>query len=250
MIRSFGPKFERLLYAFNDSHKKVTSITIHLNSPAIVSGVSEGQVRLWKLCRDSQQLIATMKEHRMDVIAVRITQDDLECASSGSDDYLQFKCVIFSASYTSYPSEANDQDCKLPRYTKEFLHKVYNFTYPNPQLQLSINDDQKIIASYIDYLSERLLNIDVHVGVNLKDWEGTMAGIKFDFRDGEYVLEQKLADDPNTQKKEEAIDSSKDEPNYNVLCKYPPKVVRSRKRPFIEEIKPVDVSNATQKDDI
>ncbi|KAA6382748.1 MAG: putative WD repeat domain 16, partial [Streblomastix strix] len=75
----------RLLYVINDAHKKVTSITTFHNSPAIVSGGSEGQVRLWKLGRDSQQLIATMKEHRMAVTAVRVTQDDLECVSSGSD---------------------------------------------------------------------------------------------------------------------------------------------------------------------
>ncbi|KAA6377061.1 MAG: putative flagellar associated protein [Streblomastix strix] len=104
-IRSFGPESGRLLYVINDAHKKVTSITTFHNSPAIVSGGSEGQVRLWKLGCDSQQLIATMKEHRMAVTAVRVTQDDLECVSSGSD-----------VSYASYPSEANGQDYKLLNY--------------------------------------------------------------------------------------------------------------------------------------
>ncbi|KAA6367367.1 MAG: hypothetical protein EZS28_037105, partial [Streblomastix strix] len=37
--RSFGPKFERLLYAINDSHKKVTNITTLLNSPANFQGM-------------------------------------------------------------------------------------------------------------------------------------------------------------------------------------------------------------------
>ncbi|KAA6390581.1 MAG: hypothetical protein EZS28_013896 [Streblomastix strix] len=115
-IRSFGPKFERLLYAINDSHKKITNITTHLNSPAIVCGVSEGQVRLWKLCRYIQQLIATTKENRMAVTTLRVTQDDLECVSSGSDGL-----DANMTSYTSYPSEANDQDCKLPRNK---LHEV------------------------------------------------------------------------------------------------------------------------------
>ncbi|KAA6383539.1 MAG: hypothetical protein EZS28_020933 [Streblomastix strix] len=38
-IKSFGPKFERLLYAINDSHKKVTRITTLLNSPANFQGM-------------------------------------------------------------------------------------------------------------------------------------------------------------------------------------------------------------------
>ncbi|KAA6354214.1 MAG: hypothetical protein EZS28_050259 [Streblomastix strix] len=38
-IRSFGPKFERLLYAINDSHKKVTNITTFLNSSANFQGM-------------------------------------------------------------------------------------------------------------------------------------------------------------------------------------------------------------------
>ncbi|KAA6357014.1 MAG: putative flagellar associated protein [Streblomastix strix] len=67
-IRSFGP-----------------DVSTFLKSSAIVSGGSEGQVRLWKLGRDSQQLVATMKEHNIPVTAVRITQYDLECVSNGSD---------------------------------------------------------------------------------------------------------------------------------------------------------------------
>ncbi|KAA6403443.1 MAG: hypothetical protein EZS28_001035 [Streblomastix strix] len=66
----------------------VSSVTKFQNSLAIVSGGSEGQVRLWKLNRDDQQLVATMKEHRMAVTAAWVTQDDLECVSSGSDGYI------------------------------------------------------------------------------------------------------------------------------------------------------------------
>ncbi|KAA6382939.1 MAG: hypothetical protein EZS28_021532 [Streblomastix strix] len=137
MIRSLRPKFERLLYAFNDSHKKVTSITTYLNSSAIVSGGSENLVRLWKYCRDSQQVVATMMEHRMAVTALRVTHDELECVRSGSDDQMLtwFKCVIFSASYTSYPSEANDIDCKLPRDIK---------------VQNKVLDDRHSFNQYVD----------------------------------------------------------------------------------------------------
>ncbi|KAA6374345.1 MAG: hypothetical protein EZS28_030128 [Streblomastix strix] len=50
-----------------------------------ISGDSQYQVFVWKICRDSQQLVATMKELRMTVTVVHITYDSLECAISRSD---------------------------------------------------------------------------------------------------------------------------------------------------------------------
>ncbi|KAA6399164.1 MAG: hypothetical protein EZS28_005306 [Streblomastix strix] len=44
----------------------------------LANGGSEGQVRLQKLGRDSQQLVATLKKRNMPVTALRVIQDDLE----------------------------------------------------------------------------------------------------------------------------------------------------------------------------
>ncbi|KAK2960411.1 putative Cilia- and flagella-associated protein 52 [Blattamonas nauphoetae] len=84
-IRSFGPESGRLLYVINDAHKQVTSITTLHKTPMLVSGGSEGQVRVWKLTRDSQTLVATMKEHRQRVNSVKVTNDDSECVSVSDD---------------------------------------------------------------------------------------------------------------------------------------------------------------------
>ncbi|KAA6355880.1 MAG: hypothetical protein EZS28_048593, partial [Streblomastix strix] len=78
----------RIQHVIGDVHKKVSSVSTFLKSSAIVSGGSEGQVRLWKLGCDNQQLVATMKEHNMPVTALRMTHDDLECVSSRSDDQI------------------------------------------------------------------------------------------------------------------------------------------------------------------
>ncbi|KAA6330325.1 MAG: hypothetical protein EZS28_053513, partial [Streblomastix strix] len=53
-----------------DVHKKVSSVSTLLKSSAIVSGVSEGQVCLWKLNRDNQQIVATRKEYVVALTAV------------------------------------------------------------------------------------------------------------------------------------------------------------------------------------
>ncbi|KAA6386759.1 MAG: putative flagellar associated protein, partial [Streblomastix strix] len=84
-IRSFGTDSGRIQHVIGYVHKKVSSVSTFLKSSAIVSGGSEGQVRLWKLGCDSQQLVATMKDHNMPVTALRMTYDDLECVSCRSD---------------------------------------------------------------------------------------------------------------------------------------------------------------------
>ncbi|KAA6399874.1 MAG: hypothetical protein EZS28_004599 [Streblomastix strix] len=73
----------------NVEHNCVSSVSTFQNSPAIVSGVSKSQVRLWKLSLDSQLIVATMKEHRIAVTAVRVTQEDLECTNYRSDGQMR-----------------------------------------------------------------------------------------------------------------------------------------------------------------
>ncbi|KAA6374150.1 MAG: hypothetical protein EZS28_030324 [Streblomastix strix] len=62
-IRSFGPESGRIQHVIGDVHKKISSVSTFQNSPVIVSGVSKGQVCLWKLNCDNQQIVATRKEY-------------------------------------------------------------------------------------------------------------------------------------------------------------------------------------------
>ncbi|KAH7823813.1 putative WD repeat-containing protein 16 [Monocercomonoides exilis] len=109
-IRAFGPETGRLLYVINDAHKQVTCITTYsTTNQYIVSGGSEGQVRVWKLGRESQTLVATLKEHRTKVNAVRVNFEDTECVSvsddgtcytwSLSDRYVRLKQMMKHANF-------------------------------------------------------------------------------------------------------------------------------------------------------
>ncbi|KAA6390230.1 MAG: hypothetical protein EZS28_014239 [Streblomastix strix] len=69
-IRSFGPESGRMQHVIGDVHKKVSSVSTFQNSSAIVSGVSEGQICLWKFNRDNQQIVATRKEYVVALTAV------------------------------------------------------------------------------------------------------------------------------------------------------------------------------------
>ena len=64
----------------------------------IVSGGGEGQVRVWEVCRDGRDssklvysLIATLKEHKAVVSAIKINRNSDECVSSSHDG----TCIIW-----------------------------------------------------------------------------------------------------------------------------------------------------------
>ncbi|KAA6369968.1 MAG: hypothetical protein EZS28_034506 [Streblomastix strix] len=98
----------RLLYAIQNAHNEITSVITFYFSDVTISGDSQYQVRVIKICRDGQQLVATMKELRMIVTIVHITYDSLECAISRSDGqmlsqqlthYIRLKQMIESANF-------------------------------------------------------------------------------------------------------------------------------------------------------
>ncbi|KAJ4457288.1 putative Cilia- and flagella-associated protein 52 [Paratrimastix pyriformis] len=92
-IRGFGPESGRLLYVINDAHKNVTALAAYRGSQAarIVSGGSEGQVRVWQLGAETQTLLSSMKEHRGTVNCIRINNENSECISAASDG----SCVVW-----------------------------------------------------------------------------------------------------------------------------------------------------------
>jgi len=99
-IRAFGPQSGKLLYVINDAHKiigvgnssggetpknGVTSICCSNDCKRLISGGADGQVRVWAVAKETQVMIASMKEHKGPVYAIAIKGDDTECVSASAD---------------------------------------------------------------------------------------------------------------------------------------------------------------------
>lgn len=83
-IRAFFPQSGRLMYVINDAHVHgVTSITATSDCSRIVSGGMEGEVRVWHIGRQSQRMVASMKEHRNRVWSIMVFPNYLIFFSSG-----------------------------------------------------------------------------------------------------------------------------------------------------------------------
>ena len=69
-IRAFGPESGRLIYTINDANKggvTALAVTGNLNERGdfrIVSGGVDGQVRVWKITKNTQNLEHALKEHK------------------------------------------------------------------------------------------------------------------------------------------------------------------------------------------
>jgi WD40 repeat protein len=85
-IRSFLPQSGKLLYAINDSHNHgVTAIAGTSDCQKIVSGGMEGEVRIWRIGRQTQIMDGSLKEHRSRVSDVKICKNDQQAVSSSYD---------------------------------------------------------------------------------------------------------------------------------------------------------------------
>mmetsp|Transcript_3004 Transcript_3004/g.4402 ORF Transcript_3004/g.4402 Transcript_3004/m.4402 type:complete len:613 (+) Transcript_3004:164-2002(+) len=103
-IRSFGPQSGKLLYVINSAHKitgqkkisgtllGVTAVASTHNNKFVVSGGSDGQVRVWAIGYDSQQLVATLKEHKSTINSIAVRQDDSECITASDDG----SCIVWN----------------------------------------------------------------------------------------------------------------------------------------------------------
>ncbi|KAA6359734.1 MAG: putative flagellar associated protein [Streblomastix strix] len=120
-IGSFGSESGIIYHVIGDVYKKVSSVSTFLNSSAIVSGVSEGQLCLWKLNRDSQQLAATMKVHNMPVTALRVTHDDLECMSSRSEGQMLTWSLTHNIRLKQLIKTTNIQVIDYLPYSSQFI---------------------------------------------------------------------------------------------------------------------------------
>jgi WD40 repeat protein len=64
-IRTFLPQSGKLLYCINDAHiNGVTAITSTSDNQKLISGGMNGEIRIWKINKQSQSMEASLKEHR------------------------------------------------------------------------------------------------------------------------------------------------------------------------------------------
>jgi len=88
-IRAFYPESGKLAYVITDAHQGVVSALACTFSPIgktkntymVVSGGSDGRVRLWK----DRKMLASLKEHKGVVTKVVIRKNDSEIVSSSAD---------------------------------------------------------------------------------------------------------------------------------------------------------------------
>ncbi|XP_067673017.1 cilia- and flagella-associated protein 52-like [Haliotis asinina] len=106
-VFGFGTNDITEKYCIPDAHNKgVTAIACTSDGKKIVSGGGEGQVRIWRVEEsfDSRGKIssrgvldATMKEHKGLVSAIKIRNNDKECASASTDGTCIIWCLVSQA---------------------------------------------------------------------------------------------------------------------------------------------------------
>ena len=91
-IRAFLPQSGKLFYAINDAHNHgVTALAPTANCQRIVSGGMEGEVRIWRIGKQTQIMEASLKEHRGRVADIRINKADTQAVSASYDG----SCIIW-----------------------------------------------------------------------------------------------------------------------------------------------------------
>jgi WD40 repeat protein len=91
-IRAFLPQSGRLMYVINDAHKNgCTAVTATSDCSKIVSGGMEGEVRVWKVLRQTQVMEVSLKEHRGRVWCIKLKEDNSLAVSASSDG----SCIVW-----------------------------------------------------------------------------------------------------------------------------------------------------------
>jgi WD40 repeat protein len=92
-IRAFYPESGRLQYVITDAHADaVTAVACTHDNTRLVSGGSDGRVRVWNVAGRTQVMEHSFKEHKKAVTSVQINADDTECLSSSADG----SCIVWN----------------------------------------------------------------------------------------------------------------------------------------------------------
>ena len=91
-VRAFLPQSGKLLYTINDAHiNGVTAIASTKCSTRLVTGGINGEIRIWKLGRQSQTIESSLKEHRSRVWSIQINSLNDRAISASADG----SCIIW-----------------------------------------------------------------------------------------------------------------------------------------------------------
>lgn len=92
-IRAFGPQSGKLQWAINDAHQGgVSSLVVTRDCQRVISGGINGQIRVWAIGRQTQKMLASMKEHKGRVHFLHLNNTDQECVSASADG----SCIVWN----------------------------------------------------------------------------------------------------------------------------------------------------------
>jgi WD40 repeat protein len=91
-IRAFLPQSGKLLYCINDGHTNgVTAITSTSDNMKLLTGGMNGEIRIWKINKQSQSMEASLKEHRSRVWCIQVNSLDDRAISVSADG----SCIVW-----------------------------------------------------------------------------------------------------------------------------------------------------------
>ncbi|KAL1117056.1 hypothetical protein AAG570_004384, partial [Ranatra chinensis] len=91
-IRAFTPQSGKVIFMIRNAHNKgVSSLALTRDCKRLISGGGEGQVRVWEVRKERQELQMILKEHKGPVSAISIASNNREAASASTDG----TCVIW-----------------------------------------------------------------------------------------------------------------------------------------------------------
>jgi hypothetical protein len=91
-IRAFLPQSGKLLFCINDGHTNgVTAITSTSDNSKLISGGMNGEIRVWKIGKQSQTMEASLKEHRSRVWSIVVNSLNDRAISASADG----SCIVW-----------------------------------------------------------------------------------------------------------------------------------------------------------
>ena len=123
-IRAFLPQSGKLLYTINDAHTNgVTAVTATKCSTKLISGGMNGEIRIWKIGKQSQTIEASLKEHRSRVWSIQVNSLNDRAISASADgsciiwdikNYTRIACMFESTMFKQlvfYPDDSQIITC-------------------------------------------------------------------------------------------------------------------------------------------